>query len=81
MQLTINIENEAVAQKILWLLDHFKKDGIQVEQTSPKVNEYSDEYLKEHWRELVMTNDDPEIDDDDILPDAYIGYLNDKNSL
>ena len=67
MQLTLNIENEESAEKILWFLEHFKKDGLEIKKSKSKVNEYSEEYLKEHWRELIMTHEDPEIDDDDKL--------------
>ena len=49
--------------------------------TNVQQQEYSDEYIKEHWRELIMTHDDPDIDDDDKLPNAYIDYRNDKNSI
>ena len=28
--LTINIQNETLAKKVLWLLEHFKKDGLEV---------------------------------------------------
>ena len=58
MQLTLKIENEAVAQKILWLLEHFKKDGLEIKtHTVPDIEEknYSDEYIKEHWKEIIMS--------------------------
>jgi hypothetical protein len=28
--LTINFQNEQLLDKVLWLLDHFKKDGLEV---------------------------------------------------
>jgi len=30
MQLTINISNDSLSEKILWLLNSFKKDGLEV---------------------------------------------------
>ena len=30
MQITINFKNETVAQKVLWILDRFKDDGVEV---------------------------------------------------
>jgi hypothetical protein len=30
MQLALHIENKKVAEKVLWMLDHFKKDGVEV---------------------------------------------------
>ena len=37
MQLAINV-NDAVADKLLWFLDHFKEDGVEVSSM--------DDYLK-----------------------------------
>lgn len=28
--LTINIQNESLVEKVLWLLDHFKNDGLEI---------------------------------------------------
>jgi len=33
MQVTINFENEDIAQKILWILNKFKNDGVEIIQT------------------------------------------------
>jgi len=30
MQLAINIQNESIADKVLWMLNHFKNDGVEV---------------------------------------------------
>ena len=30
MQIAINFQNETIAQKILWLLEHFKNDGVEI---------------------------------------------------
>ena len=30
MQIAINFQNETIAQKILWMLEHFKNDGLEV---------------------------------------------------
>ncbi len=38
MQLNINIPNENIASKVLWLLEHFKSDGVEVKKLS-NVNE------------------------------------------
>lgn len=34
MQLNINIPNENIANKVLWLLEHFKSDGVEVKKLS-----------------------------------------------
>ena len=28
--LTINIQNETLTEKVLWMLEHFKNDGVEV---------------------------------------------------
>lgn len=28
--LTINIKNETLVEKVIWLLDHFKNDGLEI---------------------------------------------------
>ena len=30
MQIAINFQNETTAQKVLWMLEHFKNDGVEV---------------------------------------------------
>jgi len=30
MQVAVNFQNETIAQKVLWILEHFKNDGVEV---------------------------------------------------
>ena len=30
MQVAVNFQNEVIAQKVLWMLEHFKNDGVEV---------------------------------------------------
>ena len=30
MQVAVNFENDTIAQKVLWILEHFKNDGVEV---------------------------------------------------
>ena len=30
MQITVNFQDETIAQKVLWMLEHFKNDGVEV---------------------------------------------------
>jgi hypothetical protein len=30
MQIAINFPNEEIAKKVLWLLEHFKQDGVEI---------------------------------------------------
>lgn len=62
MQITINIKNESIADKIIWFLDSFRDKGVEVinhgTEKGDKNRELSDTYIKKHWRELIITNVD-----------------------
>ena len=30
MQIAVNFQNDKIAKKVLWLLEHFKDDGVEV---------------------------------------------------
>ena len=30
MQIAVNFQDETIAQKVLWMLEHFKSDGVEV---------------------------------------------------
>ena len=30
MQIVVNFKNETIVQKVLWILEHFKDDGVEV---------------------------------------------------
>ncbi len=57
MQLILKIEDESVARKILWLLEHFKKDGLEIEQQVDFEGKTEAERLNnnmsEDWRRVV----------------------------
>lgn len=62
MQLTINIQNESLVDKIIKILEVFKNDGVIIVKkdisSDNKEKEYTDTYLKENWREMVMSSGD-----------------------
>jgi len=58
-QLILNIENENILDKLLWMLKHFESDGVKIikqniDQIDNKV-EYSNEYLNKNGKELIIT--------------------------
>jgi len=59
MQLTINIKNNNTVEKILWMLEHFKSDDIEIIQSDDiKLKDetiYSDEYINNNWRSMLMS--------------------------
>ena len=62
MQLIIDIPSNSLADKIIQILHAFKSDGITIKKQvkSKKIDEslLTKEYIKENWRELVMTSGD-----------------------
>ena len=32
MQIAVNFQNDTIAQRVLWMLEHFKNDGVEVIQ-------------------------------------------------
>ncbi len=56
MQLTVKIDNDLMADKILWLLNSFKDKGVEVIAEDLKNEEnskFTDEYIEENWQEIV----------------------------
>jgi protoporphyrinogen oxidase len=39
MQVAVNFQNETIAQKVLWMLEHFKNDGVEVVKIDNTDNE------------------------------------------
>ena len=64
MQLVINIKDRYLVDKIVWFLESFKDKGVEIIKKDNILNakqEYSDEYLEENWKELIMgCKSDPE---------------------
>ena len=54
MQILLNIKNEKIFDKLLWMLEHFKSDGVEiVTNNKERKTEYSDEYIEKNWKSLV----------------------------
>lgn len=62
MQLVININNKSLVDKIIKILEVFKNDGVKIikrdTSSENKERKYTDKYLKENWREMIMTSGD-----------------------
>ena len=43
-QLILNIKNESIMEKLLWMLEHFKSDGVEVENIVSSSKDYDVEY-------------------------------------
>ena len=64
-KLILNIHNEAILDKLLWMLEHFKDDGVEIRHTDldkpitkkqQSTTILSDDYIEKNWRELIITN-------------------------
>ena len=56
MQLSLNIKNEQILDKLLWVLEHFKSDGVEIIQSDVNSKDkiiHSDEYIEKNWKNLV----------------------------
>lgn len=65
--------------KVLALIDDSEAKNLSEKKQVKENPQFSDEYIKEHWRELIMTSStDPLQDDDVILQEEYGAYLSEK---
>ena len=55
MQVAVNFPNETIAQKVLWLLEHFKNDGVEVIQLDDSDEEIIHNF-KEGLNEIKLIN-------------------------
>jgi hypothetical protein len=55
MQVTVNFKNETIAQKVLWMLDHFKNDGVEVLELDDNDEEIINNF-KEGLNEINLVN-------------------------
>ncbi len=53
MQIAINFQNETIAQKVLWLLEHFKNDGVEIVRLDDSDEEIIDSF-REGMKEIHL---------------------------
>ena len=56
MQVTINFANEDIAQKVLWILNKFKNDGVEIISTDDSDNVVLKNF-KEGLQELKLVKE------------------------
>lgn len=69
MQIAVNFQNDAVAQKVIWMLDRFKDDGVEVITLDD-----SDEMIIQHFQEGL--NELREIQKGSMKPRSVHEFLN-----
>ncbi len=52
MQVAVKFDDEVVAQKVLWMLDHFKDEGVEVIKLDD-----SDEEIEENFKNALSELD------------------------
>jgi hypothetical protein len=55
MQVAVNFKNEIIAQKVLWMLEHFKNDGVEVIKLDNTDNEVINNF-KDGLNEIHLIN-------------------------
>ena len=55
MQVAINFQNEIIAQKVLWILEHFKNDDVEVVKLDDTDNEIINNF-KDGLKEIKLIN-------------------------
>lgn len=79
MKIVINVYNENILEKLLWLLKHFEKDGVEIiKEEKNKETRWTDEYIEKHWKELGMKTNSADLDDDERLYEAAGEFYNEK---
>ena len=56
MQITINFKNDSIAQKIMWLLERFKNDGVEIIKVDDEDIEIIENF-KEGLKELKLAKE------------------------
>ena len=83
MQLVIDIQNENLVDKIVWLLKAFQDKGVKIVNYKEKElanKESNKEFVKKHLREIGMNTHSANRDDDEYLYEAAWEFYNEKYS-
>jgi len=56
MQIEVNFPNKEIADKVLWILEHFKSDGVKVIQISDNEDEILENF-QESLQEMKLVLD------------------------
>jgi hypothetical protein len=84
-QISLKIHNQEVMIKLLWMLKHFETQEVELEYSftkeKPTNKQYTDEYVKKHWREFIMsTGNDENYYKSEQYKFDYGNYLAEKYS-
>lgn len=81
-QLVLEVKSEQVKQHLLWFLQHFKKEELEIldHTTSESDHSWSDDYIEQHWKELIVTSSmQPDYESSESFKDEFGKYLAEKH--
>lgn len=55
MEVAVNFQNEMIAKKVLWMLEHFKNDGVEVIKLDNRDDEIINNF-KDGLKEVELIN-------------------------
>ena len=75
MQLIVTVPNEDVMSKVIKALKQFQNEGVNVRYD---INEtWSDEFIDNNWREIIMNTHSANLDDENLY-EAAARFYNEK---
>lgn len=79
MRITLDVPNEQLFEKILWFLDRFKGDGVQIitNPEAPRENEKNNSRLKQFEQIVNMKSADSVKVDEQTILNPHTGLSND----
>lgn len=81
MRVIIETSDKELLDKIIWFLKIFEDKGVKViTESNEKETILSDEYVREHWREIGMSTHSSDRDDDEELMEAAWKFHNEKDN-
>ena len=57
-QLILTITDEGILNNLLWMLKRFENDGLKIEKRTIEEEKFTQQYLEDNWKELIMTTGD-----------------------
>ena len=73
MQILLNIKNEKIFDKLLWMLEHFKSDGVEIKTLKDNQKEDVQEYDVDYERSFQYKLDRAEFIE--MKENLWITYL------
>jgi hypothetical protein len=80
MKVIIETSDKELLDKLIWFLKSFEDKGVKViTEANEKEILLTDEYVREHWREIGMSTHSSDRDDDEYLYEAIWEFQVEKN--